>query len=106
LPGLLELFVAGAFGEFFSVGPGVAGGAVTGEEATGTGVGVGAAGVVTTGVAAFSTPLGIPAGLRAVDGRGAELLGRAAAGAAGWLRIGAGTAVGVAAWCTGRGAGG
>jgi hypothetical protein len=91
---LLELFTAGLFGESFAVGPGVAAGGVTGAVTTGagvgvgvavlTGAGVGAAGFVTAGAGAFSTPLGIPAGVRAVDGRGAELLGSGAlAGGAG-----------------------
>jgi hypothetical protein len=118
LPGLVELFAVGAFGDAFEVG-GFALGGVTGVATTGVGVGVGAlagtltgagddaGGAATTGAGAFSTPLGNPAGLRATDGRVAELFGRAAAGAAGWLRAGAGTAAGVAAWCTtGRGAGG
>lgn len=104
MPGLLELFVAGVFGEFFSVGPGVAAGVLaTGAGVgvgvpAGAGVGVGAAGVVTTGVGRLSTPLGIPLGARAVDGRGAELLRSGGlTGAAGSLRTGAGTYEGVAA---------
>jgi hypothetical protein len=41
LPGLVELFAVGPFGEFFSVVTGVASGAVTGAVTTGVGVGVG-----------------------------------------------------------------
>ena len=86
MPGLLELFTVGLFGESFAVGPAVAAGGVTGVVTTGAGVGVGvpvltgagAAGVVTAGAGAFSTPLGIPVGVRAVDGRGAEFLGSGA----------------------------
>ncbi|HEX3855622.1 MAG TPA: hypothetical protein VHW01_31885 [Polyangiaceae bacterium] len=94
MPGSVERLGVWLLGPGLAVGPfavaavGVVTGAVTTGAGvgvlTGAGVGAGAAGVVTTGAGAFSTPRGIPAGVRAVDGRGAELLSRGAlAGAAG-----------------------